>query len=107
SLGKPLTLEVSRSGQIVFTQVTPKEYDEPVIENGKQTVRKVGRIGIELTPSYERQGPVPSVVTGTKYTIGYISLLGNVILHGKAKEKLGGPIAMTQMTTAAQKFGFS
>ena len=105
SAGVPLEMEVRRGGQTFSVHVTPTATDEPV--EGKKTTHKVGRIGIVLSQTYEHLTPVQSVIAGTKGTYFYVKMLGKTIFGGKAREGLGGPIAMTQMTTAAQKFGFA
>jgi regulator of sigma E protease len=67
----------------------------------------VGRIGIALDAPVERVGLVASVVAGTNDTVGYVHDLFYMLAKRGPKETLGGPIAMVQMGTAAQRSGFA
>src|SRR5205823_3560345 len=60
-----------------------------------------------LGPTLVRLGPVASIVEGTHQTKEYVSQLFTTLLRRGPKETLGGPIAMTQLATAAQKQGFA
>jgi regulator of sigma E protease len=104
---RPLHLTVQRGPQTVNITVTPKPADEPTENNGKRGTKKVGRIGIQLGAVYKRLGPVESISMGSRETVAYVRELFQTLLKRGPKETLGGPIAMGQMATAAQKTGFS
>ena len=107
SIDTPLNLTIERAGKPIQVTVTPKPFDEVLTENGKKVTHKVGRIGIELMPTYQRSGPVESVVAGTLNSYAYLKMLFSTLLHKGPKETLGGPIARGQLATAAQRQGFA
>jgi regulator of sigma E protease len=116
SVDKPLILKVDRGGEMVTINVHTKaierpKYDKktykPILDKkGNQVQETVGVIGIVPNAIFERHGVVESISAGTAMTEMYITNLLKLFTDGKkAKESVGGPIAMAQATTALQKLG--
>lgn len=116
NVDKDLVLKVDRGGEIITLNVHTKptqqlQFDKktykPILDShGKQVEKTVGVIGIIPNAIFERHGLVDSIRAGTMMTEIYITNLLKLFTDGKkAKESVGGPIAMAQATTALQKLG--
>ncbi len=104
SIGVPLHLAIKREGQILEKTIVPTSAEQKVEKKGRVVTEKVGRIGITLIPVYRRYSPMDSIKAGTLNTYGYIRNLIAMIFTDP-RGSLGGPLAMGQMATAAQRLG--
>jgi len=102
SPNKPLQLLVERSGERLRLTVTPYAVE---VTNEKGQKEVIGRIGVVPIAARERIGPIASIRQGTLFTYAYVRSLVATLFSPAVKDTLGGPIAMGQMATAAQRVG--
>ncbi len=102
SAEKPITLTVESAGKTRDVTLTPKASE---IEDGGKKV-KMGLIGIAPKEVYEKRGFIASMGLGTDFTVNYVRTLLGTLFSKHAKDSVGGPIAMGQITTQVQKQGF-
>ena len=113
---KWVVLLLERDGKMLPPlRVKPKKNYFPIYKDGKQVIgsdhkpvmEPVGLIGVMPNPIMERQGVIDSIVSGTDSTYTTIRMMLTSIFSKHAKDNVGGPIAMGQMTIAMQKLGIA
>ncbi|MEP6756303.1 MAG: site-2 protease family protein [Chthonomonadales bacterium] len=109
---KMLKFAVERDGQTLNFDITPLPFEQPKVENnkivklnGKDVMETVGRIGVYPMPEMERVGPIESVKAGSRITYANIAMLLSMFTTPGIQKKVGGPVAMGQMTIAVRKLG--
>lgn len=101
SAGKPLRLTVRHRDDQATRVVTVTPRSE------REKGETVGKIGVAPTYPVRRVGLGASFAAGGRIMVGYVEMLGEVFQRGKAKEALGGPIAIFQGTRGAVEAGGS
>ena len=103
SSGAPLDLTIERGSQTLHVTVTPE-----LRTLGGQKMRV---IGFQMTPTYDRVGPVAAISTGAQRFADMLQSnivgLGTLVVHPKvAASQISGPIGIGAAATQAQALGW-
>jgi len=88
SAGKPVKLEIERSGVRSVVEVLPE-----AVPSGRG---KVGKIGVGPGTEMKHAGAAGAAFEALKATAGYFRMLGNIVRSGRAKEAVGGPVGIAR-----------